>query len=49
MIEVYSKWITLRNGVRIRAEQVGLKAFRFVVTEEEHRAYLERKKKKKQD
>lgn len=48
MVVVYTKWITLKNGVRIQAEQVGLKAFRFEVTEEEHRAYLERKKKEKQ-
>jgi hypothetical protein len=49
MREIYTKWITLRNGVRLHAEQVGLKAFRFVVTEEEHQAYLKRKQRKGQD
>lgn len=49
MVTIYSKWITLRNGVRIRADWYGLQAFRFQVTEEEHRAYLEKKRKKKKD
>ena len=42
------KYITLKNGTRITADQLGLKAICFEVTEEEHKAYLERRKKKQQ-
>jgi hypothetical protein len=35
-----------RNGVRIYARNHGLKAFCWDVTEEQHKAYLEKKKNK---
>jgi hypothetical protein len=46
---IYTKWITLKNGVRIYAHQYGLEAFRFEVSEEEHRAYLKKREKKKKE
>lgn len=39
-------YITLKNGQRLYAKQVGKKAFCWEVTEEEHKAYLEKRKKK---
>ena len=40
-------WIT-RNGVRIYARDLGLKAICWEVTEEQHKAYLEKKAKEKE-
>ncbi|MEH7223838.1 hypothetical protein V7112_08450 [Bacillus sp. JJ1566] len=40
-------WIT-RNGVRIYAKSRGLKAFCWEVSQEEHEAYLEKKKAEKE-
>lgn len=44
---VCSAYITLKNGQRLYANQVGKKAFCWEVTEEKHKEYLEKKKKKK--
>lgn len=40
-------FITLRNGQKLFASQVGKKAFCWEVTAEEHKAYLEKKEKEK--
>ncbi|WP_179194343.1 hypothetical protein [Bacillus thuringiensis] len=38
-------YITLKNGTRLYAKSVGKKAFCWEVTDEEHKEYLEKKKK----
>lgn len=38
-------FITLKDGTRLYAKQVGKKAFCWEVTEEEYKAYLEKQKK----
>lgn len=43
-MEIFTPFITV-NGRRIFAKEVGLKVFRFEVTEEQHKAYLEKKAK----
>jgi hypothetical protein len=40
-------FITLKNGQRLYASQVGKKAFCWEVTEEENKKYHQEKKKKK--
>lgn len=40
-------YITLRNGQRLYASQVGKKAFCWEVTPEKHKEYLEKKKKRR--
>jgi hypothetical protein len=45
-LKICRPWIT-KNGVRIYAKNVGKKAFCWEVTEEEHKAYLEKKAKEK--
>lgn len=47
-MKIYSKVITLKNGRRLIANQYGLEAFCFEVTEEQYQAYLERQRKKKE-
>lgn len=44
---VYSNYITRKDGTRVYASQIGIEAFCFEVTEEQHQAYLEKKKKNK--
>ncbi len=43
---IYTRSITLRNGRVLRASQCNLKAFRFEVSEEEYKRYMEKKRKK---
>jgi hypothetical protein len=42
---VCTPFITLRNGRRLLASEVGKEAFCFEVTEEEHKKYLDKKNK----
>lgn len=41
------KFITRKDGTRLYASQLGLEAICFEVTNEQHQAYLEKKKKEK--
>ena len=43
MVEIYTKYITLKNGKRLHASECGLNAFHFEVTQEEHEEYLNKK------
>lgn len=45
-MQVCTPYITLRNGRVLHAHEVGKQAFCFEVTEEENKAYLEKKAKK---
>ncbi len=46
-MKIYSKTITLRNGKVLHAHEKGLEAFCFEVTPEQHKEYMEKKRKKK--
>lgn len=46
MVVIYTKYITLRNGKILHAEECGLDAFRFEVPEEKHKEYLRNQNKK---
>lgn len=41
------KFITRKDGTRVFASQLGLEAICFEVTDEQHQAYLDKKKKDK--
>ncbi len=41
------KFITRKDGTRVYASQLGLKAICFEVSDEDHKAYLDRKNKDK--
>lgn len=44
---ICTPYITLRNGKRLYAHEKGKEAFCFEVTPEQHKKYMERKKKEK--
>ncbi|MEC1275275.1 MULTISPECIES: hypothetical protein [Bacillus] len=46
-MKICRPYITLKNGQRLYASSVGKKAFCFEVTEEQHKAFLEKKAKAK--
>ncbi|GIO33277.1 hypothetical protein J2TS6_44180 [Paenibacillus albilobatus] len=48
-MKICRPFITRKDGTRVTAKELGLKAICFEVTEEQHQAYLEKKKRKKQE
>jgi hypothetical protein len=47
-MKVYTKYITLRNGRKLFAHEVGKEAFCFEVDDEEHQRYLDKKSEEKE-
>ncbi|MGI6684901.1 MAG: hypothetical protein ACOX47_05360 [Bacillota bacterium] len=43
-MKIFTSFITLKNGRKLSAKEVGLNAFCFEVTKEENETYLKKKK-----